>query len=279
MGFSRSEIDDWDNGTLGRSEAFVRANMQSGNRKADKTELSRLTKNVYVLVDFENVGLEAIPITNNPSFKIIVFVGPHQRKINIETVARLQKYGERVQYVQIQKSGHNALDFHIAYYLGGIAAQDPDSSFRVISNDTGFDPLIGFMKSKGITVFRSGFNAGGEKIKKKIVIDAKNQAASPIKNAEVSGKLKMVIRDLYRRKNARPCSIKTLRKTIGSVFHKTTKLADADKQTTELLDSLVKFGIVSLTGNRLSYQFKGFEYAHEGHVPEKSGQTTHVVSR
>jgi len=50
--------------------------------------------------------------------------------------------GERAEYVRISGNGSNALDFHIAFYIGQLAAHEPDAYFHIISKVTGFDPLI-----------------------------------------------------------------------------------------------------------------------------------------
>jgi hypothetical protein len=60
-----------------------------------------------------------------------------------------------VEYVQISGSGPNALDFHIAFYIGQFAAQDPTACFHIVSNDTGFDPLIEHLKSRKISAART----------------------------------------------------------------------------------------------------------------------------
>jgi hypothetical protein len=52
------------------------------------------------------------------SCKVLVFLGAHQSKIPVERVRMLQPLGDRVEYVQIDGNGPNALDFHIAFYLG-----------------------------------------------------------------------------------------------------------------------------------------------------------------
>ena len=54
----------------------------------------------------------------------------------------MQSLGADAEYVRIEGNGPNALDFHIAFYIGNIAAKDPDCYFHIISKDTGFDPLI-----------------------------------------------------------------------------------------------------------------------------------------
>ena len=41
----------------------------------------------------------------------------------------MQALGDRANYVEIDGSGPNALDFHIAYYIGELATADPTGSF------------------------------------------------------------------------------------------------------------------------------------------------------
>ena len=52
--------------------------------------------------------------------------------------------------LRISGNGPNALDFHVAYYLGALAAAHPEAEFTVLSRDTGFDPLIRHMAGLGI---------------------------------------------------------------------------------------------------------------------------------
>src|SRR6185369_15922217 len=58
-------------------------------------------------------------------------------------------------YVQISSHGPSALDFHIAYYIGRLAAAHPDAYFHIISKDKGFDPLINHLKDQKIFCCRS----------------------------------------------------------------------------------------------------------------------------
>ncbi len=67
----------------------------------------------------------------------------------------LQARGERGRYVRINANGRNALDFHIAFYLGELAAKEPAASFHVISKDDGYDPLLDHVRSRGIDARRS----------------------------------------------------------------------------------------------------------------------------
>jgi hypothetical protein len=83
-------------------------------------------------------------------FRLKVFVGATQSKLPFNLVTAIQRMGERAEYIKIAGVGPNALDFHIAYYIGRIACDEPEAFFHVISKDTGFDPLIQHLKDRKI---------------------------------------------------------------------------------------------------------------------------------
>ena len=69
-------------------------------------------------------------------------MGKVKIKFSFETVSGIQELGERAKTIKISGAGSNALDFHVAFYIGQIAANDPEAFFNIISKDKGFDPLI-----------------------------------------------------------------------------------------------------------------------------------------
>ena len=94
-------------------------------------------KTNYVLIDYENVQPDDIDTLQHEHVRVIVFVGPHQTKIAFEKAAALQRMGANAQYVRLSGGGSNALDFHVAYYLGQLTAKDPTAYFHVISKAPG----------------------------------------------------------------------------------------------------------------------------------------------
>jgi PIN domain len=109
----------------------------------------------FVLVDFENIQrTNATTLTGVP-VKIKVFLGEHQSNVPQEKARALQRLGSDVEYIQIAGNGKNALDFHIAYYIGRLAAENPGASFQIVSKDTGFNPLISHLKGLRIQCGRS----------------------------------------------------------------------------------------------------------------------------
>ena len=99
-------------------------------------------RNNYVLIDWENVQPESMELLDHEHVQVRVFVGAMQKDISIEKAAALQPMGKRVEYIRMARSGKNALDFHIAFYIGQIAAIDTTAYFHIIAKDKGFDPLI-----------------------------------------------------------------------------------------------------------------------------------------
>ena len=88
-------------------------------------------KNNYVLIDYENVQPKSLALLDGHDFKVIVFVGSNQAKIPFELVSAIQELGSSAKYVKIGGNGPNALDFHIAFYMGQIAEKDPDAYFHI----------------------------------------------------------------------------------------------------------------------------------------------------
>ena len=90
----------------------------------------------FILVDLENVEPKNIGLLYGGPFKIKLFLGATQSKISVELACALRAFGPDVEYIQVDGNGTNALDFHIAYYIGRLATEYPDAYFHIISKDT-----------------------------------------------------------------------------------------------------------------------------------------------
>ena len=109
----------------------------------------------YLLIDLENVKPANLELVAGGQFKVKVFIGANQKNLPVSMAMALQSFGPDAEYIQIESHGKNALDFHIAYYIGRLAAADASAFFHIISGDTGFDPLIAHLKSKRFYCQRS----------------------------------------------------------------------------------------------------------------------------
>lgn len=110
-------------------------------------------KKHFVLIDYENLRPLGIHRLSTPQVAVKVFKGRSQ-KVPVETLNEAQSLGKNLEYIEISGTGKNALDFHIAFYIGKLSCEDSTAEFHIISKDTGFDPLIQHLKEKGTTVRR-----------------------------------------------------------------------------------------------------------------------------
>lgn len=170
-------------------------------------------RNNYVLIDFENVQPASLAALDAEHFRIVVFIGANQTKITADVAISVQNMGDRAQYVRISGNGPNALDFHIAYYIGTISTQDPTAYFHIVSKDTGFDPLIQHLRSRKILADRSSKIAD---------IPCVKIASSTTPDERFLA----VVENLKQRGAAKPRTEKTLTSTISALFQK--KLTDAE---------------------------------------------------
>jgi hypothetical protein len=190
----------------------------------------------YVLIDFENIQPSNLKVLKKHPFKVLVFVGANQTKVPFDLATAMQELGDSAQYVKIAGSGKNALDFHIAYYVGKLAATEPNAFFHIISRDAGFDPLIKHLKSKKVKVQR-------ERDLAEIPV---LQMSSTAPNDE---KVAAIVKNLAGRGQSRPRKIKTLSNTINSLF--TEKLSE--QQLTALVKELEQRKYIKVNDGNVSY--------------------------
>lgn len=194
-------------------------------------------KTNFVLIDLENVQPKNLEILKRHNFRVIVFVGDKQTKISFELASAMQSLGSNAEYVKIEGNGLNALDFHIAFYIGHIAQNGSNSYFHIISKDTGFDPLIKHLKNKKIYAQRHTDIAE---------IPLLKIASSTTKIEKVNE----IIDFLIVRGSAKPRTVQTLSNSINMLFMK--KLEESE--LSELVEELIKQKIVIQGNNKVSYK-------------------------
>ncbi len=190
----------------------------------------------YILIDYENIQPETLLGLEADHFKVVLFVGANQTKLPYELVSAMQNLGARAEYVKIGGNGSNALDFHIAFYIGHLTVQDPGGYFHIISKDTGFDPLIQHLKRKKVAVARS------KTMEDILLLKTANSKSTPEKVAAV-------VADLKQRGTSKPNTVKTLSNTINSLFQKQL----GEDELTSLLAELQTQGLIVLNKNKVSY--------------------------
>ena len=130
----------------------------------------------YILIDYENVQPADLAGLDAEQAFVLVFTGA-QQKVGIALIEAVQALGERGRFIRIAGSGPNALDFHIACYLGQWMVRDPQATFLIVSRDTGFDPLIAHLNAGGVRVKRLSVDPPAKKAANKATKKAAQPAA------------------------------------------------------------------------------------------------------
>ena len=78
-----------------------------------------------LLIDLENVQKADLSLAPSGA-RVLVFYGVTQKKLPEELVVQAQPLGTRLQWIKISGQGPNALDFHVAFYLGQELAASSD---------------------------------------------------------------------------------------------------------------------------------------------------------
>jgi hypothetical protein len=239
----------------------------------------------YVLVDFENVQPRNLGLLRGGGFRIKVFLGSQQGKLDVDFVRALQAFGEDAEYIPMGGSGKNALDFHLAYFLGKLSTEHPGAAFSIISRDTGFDPLVRYLKAQGIDCKRSAAVMDIPHLKSAAPAPAaavptpaaparkpakvakaappaapvpapaaarpaRKAAAKPKAPAIDAARLELVLQNLRKRDKGLPKTLRTLRSTVASLL---VKPPAKDGEADALLEAMQQRGLIAVDGNRVAY--------------------------
>ena len=193
----------------------------------------------FVLIDSENVKPEYLEKLRPEHFRVVVFVGANLTRLDFAVVNAVHSLGSNGSYVQISGRGPNALDFHIAYYIGQLSATHPDAYFHIISRDKGFDPLIKHLRAKKMSCSRSASVL--EMLAKSTQQPPQTQWAAEFYQKRITSN------------KARPKTVKSLQSTIISHFNKRLSVIEVAK----VLKALEAAGYVVVNGTKVTYPDRG----------------------
>ena len=211
----------------------------------------------YVLVDFENVQPDSLAALANGPFRVKVFVGAAQAKgrISFELSHSMQMLGANAEYVKIARTGKNAVDMHIAYYVGRLLEKEPAAMIHIVSKDTDFDPLIEYLQRQGQHLQAREDDCRSPETRQR---RARPRAAAkagvkhtphvPSPRRPHAEKLAPIIKHLHSL-SGKPATRKKLTQTIANYF-KQHGGALADKTVALIIDELIRLKYVSQDGTR-----------------------------
>lgn len=221
----------------------------------------------YVLIDHENVQPTDLALLDREDVRLWVFVGAGQVRISSELAIQMQAMHERAAYVRISGNGSNALDFHVAFYIGQLVKDDARGFFHIISRDTGFDPLVEHLKTRKVFACRSASISlmplfrtaevpaaakpaaiptvakGPEKAKG----DGQATASTLTTAAQRLARMKQLLKKMD---GSKPATLTALKKHVSAQFQNKLKADDLDA----LIASLEKAGALKLQGTKVHYR-------------------------
>jgi hypothetical protein len=197
-------------------------------------------KTNFVLIDYENVRTHSasdLSVLKSEDFAVKLFLGVHDKMLSVDFVEALLPIGRRVEIIRLKASGANALDFHVAFYIGKLSCQKPESTFHIISKDRDYDALIKNLKTTGVVVHRH-----------RCIADI------TMENTTVNDLVATTITAL--RKAAHPPSTqKKLRNAVDQLFKKEL----SEERLLELIAALSESGVVQIVGDKISYHLPELE--------------------
>ena len=199
----------------------------------------------FVLIDSENVKPDNLDRLRR-EVHVFIFVGPNFRCPSTRAQNGMQLEGAEVSYIQMPGRGRNALDFHIAYYLGKLSANHPKASFHIVSKDKGFDPLIQHLDSRKVCCRRWTSVLETSLLKPEPVLK------TPTLKLKPKQKSRQLAANFYQKRIAptrtRPATLAALLRTIRS-HHPTLD----PKAIAAVQQSLIAKGKVVVNGNKVTY--------------------------
>ncbi len=155
--------------------------LQRGHRPLAAGDAAAPQAPTHVLVDLENVqpGDDDIRSLVPELTDVWLFHGPNQKGV----AAKHASLGDKARLVKIARTGRNALDFHLSFYAGYIAALHPGSRIVVIANDKGYASMLEHAVGLGVSARQVGFDHAGVAARSAAKVAAAKPAAPATKAA------------------------------------------------------------------------------------------------
>jgi hypothetical protein len=203
----------------------------------------------HVFVDYENVQALDLSVFRGKGVTFTLLVGPHKKKLDVELVEMLFTHAASVEFVRLDSSGKNALDFILAYYVGRAVAADPEGFFHIISKDKGYDPMIKHLQSRHLRVRRhddfSTLTFSGAGLKAPVALKAATALAVPKTTTTAADDLMIeVVAHLRKQVKNRPKKRKSLVSHL-TTFHGKRRSAT---EVEALIAGLTNLGHITIDG-------------------------------
>jgi PIN domain len=210
----------------------------------------------YVLVDFENVQPD-LSMLADTAFKVKVFFGAKQQegRVPFKLLDAMLALGGHVEPIKVMRSGSNAVDMHIAYYIGRLIEKEPNAAIHIISGDTDFDPLVEYLRANGVSCKRAKtiteIARQAQPKPRAVLPAAKSKQLTPLAKKPHSDKLAPIIKQLHSL-SGKPATRKKLAQTIANYYRQRGAVL-SETAIEQVIEELIRFKFVSQNGGKVAY--------------------------
>lgn len=193
----------------------------------------------YLLVDAENrkVDLTAIP----DHVTVPYFHGAGQKTVTREFHLAALKLGARYVPIEVNGQANDALDLHLAFFLGQLLDREPDAEVIILSGDRGFEILVAHLRKLGRNVRQAGSLAAA------FAVPRESDEGADARYARVLKLLPKV------EAKHRPRKRKSLAAHLGNYWTGVQKATPADVE--RLIDRLIADGHLVERDGAVTYRF------------------------
>ena len=115
-----------------------------------------MTPKTHWLCDMENVQSRWSRISDliQPGDAVTIFLSDKASKFDLLPFAEMGARNIAFHFAKCVNGKPNAMDFQMMCELGRLSVQYPESKFRIVSSDTGFDSVLDYMAERNIDISR-----------------------------------------------------------------------------------------------------------------------------
>ncbi len=154
-----------------------------------------MDKKNYYLVDFENVGMDALKTLDmvQSGDVLVLFYSEQCKNITIDIVDKIVKREIKLHCYKVKVGTKDALDFQLSSQLGWFIGKNGSGvKYYIVSKDKGFDCLCDYWKEQDISVERIVF----VKQDTEVALTEKKQEKTKVKKTKVQSSDVATIKEL-----------------------------------------------------------------------------------
>ena len=182
------------------------------------------------LIDSENVGSTWISLLQTQEkFELFICVTENAKNLNFTLLKQLTSDNKHKINIIECKPGKNSLDFYLSSYLGYLIGKNHNSSYVVVSQDTGYDAVIEYWQNEGYDVKRINTKPDTpKKTVRKTSEKTKAKKAAPKTEEKADSEVRVIKKDTSKEKAKKETkAVETKKETT---VKKTNKKKETPKQ-------------------------------------------------